>query len=418
MLRNLRIGPKLILVGTIIIAVPLIAVGILAVRRTGTGLKELSDQQLLSRSSEIAAILDGIYTEELKLAVSLAHNPAIVAAAVQRDRSLNGAGAEAVKTTASAGKAKAASPSQDAIAVAFDHLAPFKDIQQLGGSYEAVNMMDANGIVFVAATPASMGVDAHEREYFKKAMTGKANIGSVVISKVTGQPITPIAVPISSDGKVVGVFTMMLRIDFLGGIVGGEKVGKTGYVAVFDGTGMTIAHPNTDFIMKLNVLDTDGLKDFAKDAVSGKAGVARYLFRGVWKAAGYAPVKSTGWSVMVILSEAEYLAAANDVRNLLAIVTIVSLLAAFVIFVLFARSITVPLGKGVAFAQTVAAGDFTHELNIDQRDEIGVLAQALNGMSKKLADMVGTIQENAEQLAASSEQISSSAQKLSEGAQS
>ncbi len=418
MLKNLRIGPKLILVGTIIIAVPLIAVGILAVQRAGAGLKELSDQQLVSRSQEIAGIIDGIYTEELKLGVSLAHNPAIVAAAVQRNRSANGAGAEAVKSSPSAAKAKTVSPVPDAIAVAFDHLAPFRDIQQLGGSYEAVNIMDANGVVFVAATPASMGVDAHEREYFKKAMTGEANIGSVVISKVTGQPITPVAVPITSDGRVVGVFTMMLRIDFLGGIVAGEKVGRTGYAAVVDGKGMTIAHQNADLIMKMNVLETEGMKDYGKEMVSGKTGVASFVFKGVAKTAGFAPVKSTGWSVTLIVPESEYLAAANDVRNLIFVIVVIALLVAFVLYLLFARSITVPLAKGVAFAQTVAAGDFTHQLDVSQRDEVGALAKALNSMSKKLSEMVGTIQENAEQLAASSEQISGSAQKLSEGAQS
>ena len=86
--------------------------------------------------------------------------------------------------------------------------------------------------------------------------------------------------------------------------------------------------------------------------------------------------------------------------------------------ILISRSITRPLKKGVGFAQLVANGDFTQQLDIMQKDETGILARALNGMSVKLKDMVAIVQENAEQIASSSEEISASAQKLAEGAQS
>jgi methyl-accepting chemotaxis protein len=85
--------------------------------------------------------------------------------------------------------------------------------------------------------------------------------------------------------------------------------------------------------------------------------------------------------------------------------------------ILIARSITKPLTKGVGFAQLVANGDFTQQLDVIQKDEAGILAKALNGMSVKLKDMVATVQESAAQIASSSEEISASAQKLAEGAQ-
>ena len=86
--------------------------------------------------------------------------------------------------------------------------------------------------------------------------------------------------------------------------------------------------------------------------------------------------------------------------------------------IIISRSITRPLKKGVGFAQLVANGDFTQQLDVMQKDEAGILAKALNGMSVKLKDMVGIVQENAAQIASSSEEISASAQKLAEGAQS
>ncbi|HUI70802.1 MAG TPA: methyl-accepting chemotaxis protein, partial [Spirochaetia bacterium] len=91
---------------------------------------------------------------------------------------------------------------------------------------------------------------------------------------------------------------------------------------------------------------------------------------------------------------------------------------ALVLGILIVLSITGPLSKGVAFAQLVARGDLTQQLRVRQRNEIGVLAEALNSMVVKLRDLVATIQGSAEQVASSSHQISQSAQKLSEGAQS
>jgi methyl-accepting chemotaxis protein len=81
------------------------------------------------------------------------------------------------------------------------------------------------------------------------------------------------------------------------------------------------------------------------------------------------------------------------------------------------RSITRPLREGVAFARTIAAGDFTRHLDSRHTDEIGDLARALNGMSDRLTEMVQLVQQNATQVAASSGDLSASAEKLAEGAQ-
>ena len=90
---------------------------------------------------------------------------------------------------------------------------------------------------------------------------------------------------------------------------------------------------------------------------------------------------------------------------------------ALLIGTLLSLSITRPLAKGVAFAQKVASGDFRQRLDIDQRDEVGVLAGSLNQMTHKLGEMVVSIQAASEQLAASSEEISSTAASLAESAQ-
>ena len=93
---------------------------------------------------------------------------------------------------------------------------------------------------------------------------------------------------------------------------------------------------------------------------------------------------------------------------------VLALLLGFVL----AFSITRPVAQSVAFAKRIADGDLTQHMAVRRGDEIGILADALNGMSARLAEMVGRVQASAEQLVTSSQQISTSADKLAEGAQS
>jgi methyl-accepting chemotaxis protein len=95
-----------------------------------------------------------------------------------------------------------------------------------------------------------------------------------------------------------------------------------------------------------------------------------------------------------------------------------AVLLGIVVALSISRAITRPLTRTLAFAQTVAGGDFTASLDISQRDEVGALAEALNGMALKLRTAISTVQKNAAAVAGSSDQLSRSALSLSEGAQS
>ena len=57
---------------------------------------------------------------------------------------------------------------------------------------------------------------------------------------------------------------------------------------------------------------------------------------------------------------------------------------ALVLGILITRGITGPLNRGVEFAEQMATGNFTRELEVKQRDEIGALIAALNKMSQSL----------------------------------
>jgi methyl-accepting chemotaxis protein len=112
-------------------------------------------------------------------------------------------------------------------------------------------------------------------------------------------------------------------------------------------------------------------------------------------------------NIMAASENATYVAIAIIAASL-----VIGLLLGFAI----SRAVSRPLNMGVVFAKAMSAGDFTRKLDIDQKDEIGVLASALNEMVDKFREVVGEIQAATGNVASGSTELSSSAQSLSQGA--
>ncbi len=102
---------------------------------------------------------------------------------------------------------------------------------------------------------------------------------------------------------------------------------------------------------------------------------------------------------------------------LLIVAAVISITAAFFII----RSITGPIAQTVQLAETMAKGDLTTKLAIEQSDEIGVMAKSMNTTLGQLRSMIGdiitgvnTLSNSSADLAAVSRQLSSSAQETAQ----
>ncbi|MBF0437404.1 MAG: HAMP domain-containing protein [Magnetococcales bacterium] len=96
--------------------------------------------------------------------------------------------------------------------------------------------------------------------------------------------------------------------------------------------------------------------------------------------------------------------------------TVLALVLGILVTIIITRLIVNALNKGVTFAQIIAGGDLTATIDLDQKDELGQLANALKGMAEKLRQVIGDVSAAASQVTAGSNQISDAAQGLSQGA--
>ena len=97
-------------------------------------------------------------------------------------------------------------------------------------------------------------------------------------------------------------------------------------------------------------------------------------------------------------------------------IILVSLGFALFIFMFISRLITLPLLKGIEFAQNMAKGDLTTEIDICQKDEIGILADNLQAMSIRLREVISYVYSTSQNLTAASLELSSTSQIVSQGA--
>jgi methyl-accepting chemotaxis protein len=98
------------------------------------------------------------------------------------------------------------------------------------------------------------------------------------------------------------------------------------------------------------------------------------------------------------------------------LLVLVMILLSGLIFYFISRSITRVIQRGVLFAENMSQGDFSQQLDIDQKDEIGTLAKALNQMTANLSTSFKEVFKGAEHLFASSTELSDISQTMSAGA--
>ncbi|KIL38667.1 hypothetical protein SD70_25190 [Gordoniibacillus kamchatkensis] len=99
-------------------------------------------------------------------------------------------------------------------------------------------------------------------------------------------------------------------------------------------------------------------------------------------------------------------------RNLSIIVIVAALVIALLAGVAIARSIVRPLHRVLEVLGKVAEGDLRETADIDSRDEIGLLAKALDHTVGSLKKTIGGILTSAENVSAAAEQISASSQEI------
>ncbi len=167
-------------------------------------------------------------------------------------------------------------------------------------------------------------------------------------------------------------------------------------------------------------IERNGVDNIAvNEALSGKSETKIITdYDGHSALCAYAPVKigNTTWALLAEIDEAEVKAPIN--KLILAIALACIIITAFIAFIalFIAKGIVDPILKAVDFTKLVAKGDLTATIDLDQKDEIGMLVNALSNMLIKLREIVGDVKAATDNVTAGSQSMSSTAEQMSQGA--
>ena len=379
---KMSLAKKLVLGGVVLVLVPLLVSGWFAYQRAEQGLMNLGRDSARNLAARIADMAQLVMQEELKVAGGFAVDYATVAAAEK----VAGQGAMAAKAE---------------IGVLQERLGTFN--KKVGKDYEFILVADTKGIVFADSVDGkSRGMNLSDRAYFQTAVQGKPGLGEVMKSKLSGKPVTAIGVPVKNkQGQVVGVLATVLDMVFLNEKISGFKVGKSGYAWMVNNRGMFISHPDPGNILKLDIKNIDGMKEVAQKMLSGQAGVEGYVFKGIQKTCGFAPVKLTGWSLAFTQDQDEFMAPVYAIRNGIAIISGIALLAAITLLLYFARSVSRPIsqvadGLNEASSQVSAAATQVAASSQQLAEGAAEQAAALEETSSSLEEISSMTKQNAE----------------------
>lgn len=401
---NIRsIAFRLIVGGCVAVALPLVVVGYLAVSKSSKALMDTARDNAASQAQKLASLVDSTLDAQLKTAAAHAvdTNIRLIGEKVKKD------GLEAA--------------SADIVQLRQQMKAKFK---QLDSSYQGIFVTDEKGYMYtgeLASGEEYKGVNLSDMSYFQQARsTGKPVAGEVVHSKVTGDVIYVLCAPITSmSGDFLGIFGLSLKAGPLTQRVATVKVGNSGYAFMCNHDALIIAHPKKELEMKLDLNTLSDMAAITNAMVSGGQGSQTYIFQGVPKIAGYAPVSLKGWSIAITQDESEFLAASSSIRNSILLITMVAIGVVSGVVLVFSRTITQPLKQAVAGLQDIAQGegDLTMRLKVNSKDEIGELARWFNLFIEKLQGIVGQIAENTRSIDASSLGLARIATELSTGSE-
>ncbi|MCP4716657.1 MAG: HAMP domain-containing protein, partial [Deltaproteobacteria bacterium] len=241
---------------------------------------------------------------------------------------------------------------------------------------------------FVNGKYASSGMGKLVKNVLQSRQFGFADFAPYAPSN--NEPCSFIAQAVMNNGQVEIIVALQLSLDAVNSIMqerdGMGETGETYLVGAdklmrsdsfLDSVNHTVkasfANPSKGSV------DTEA----ATQALSGKTEEKVILdYNGNPVLSAYTPLKlwDTTWALMAEIDEAEVQAPINKLIRAIAIVGLI--IAAVIAFIalFIARSIAKPLVQGVEFANKVAKGDLTANIEVDQKDEVGQLSSALQQM--------------------------------------
>ena len=431
--KDVKLGVKLIFSFLAVGVIPLGVLGLISINLSTKALEYAAFNQLEAVREIKKFQLESFFQERLGDIKVLANNPFTKDAVQALGQAFDSAGgAESNRFIGKTGEIYDAPNSYKQVHDLYFKI--FKHYMEEYGYYDIFLLDPVHGDTYFTVTKEAdfgqraQGIDSSLRDVWQAAKNDKISISDMrTYAPSANAPAQFLAAPIKENGRIIGVLAFQLSIDAINKIMTERSgMGETGesYLvgpdklmrsdSYLDPDNHTVTASFADPVK--GKVDTQA----SRDVISGKTGKEIIIdYNGNPVLSAYTPIKvgDTNWGLLVEIDQAEAFSAIWSIKIDIAVIALIAGVLIVLIAVLIARSITIPIKKGVNMAQKMSEGDLTQRLDIDQEDEIGILAQALNMMCSNLGQMFHDIITDTQRLNTASTALSGISEQISSNAE-
>ena len=395
--KDIKMKPKLLSAFLIAGLIPLTIIAMLSLDKAKDGMMKQAFNQLAAVQKIKETQVGTFFGERVGDVQVLADNPYTKMAVV-----------ELQKASADARARGLGGPSlqQDAAYKGvYDTYHPtFKYYMETYGYYDVFLISPTDGDVFyTVCQEADYGtILSRESTHLSKTWKRALSSGQPTLSDMepyapsNGAPAMFVATPVVDNGKTIGVLGLQISNDAINGIMqqreGMGESGETYLVgsdkrmrsdSFLDPTGHSVLASFKGTVQS-NGVDTDA----ARNGLSGRTGREVIMdYNGNPVLSAYGPLalpSGVAWATIAEIDLAEVEAPIDAIRsNIIWIaVVIVGLVATFAFWL--ARNIANPIARLTSLAQSIAKGDLSQKVDVEQGDEVGQLAGAFREMGTAL----------------------------------
>jgi GAF domain-containing protein len=256
-----------------------------------------------------------------------------------------------------------------------------------------VSTIDLAG-VNVARSDDLSPIDYHDRQWYAAAKAGEPLAIELVKDPTNERPTLIAASAIKDEsGQVVGVVMFASYMNELVQAVR-DKVGESGFAYVLDSENQIIAHPDPAFSAKIPELD---LYPPILALRHGNQGPMTFTDKTGKEWQAYVAKLENGWGIIVQQPLQESLRGLAELRRISWIAIAIGAFGLVVLILVSVHQVLKPITQLTNTATAIAAGDLDRRVEIQSRDEIGLLAQTFNSMTEQLRALIGSLEQRVNQ---------------------
>ncbi len=220
--------------------------------------------------------------------------------------------------------------------------------------------------------------------------------------------------PIIINGNVEGFIYVGIKeknLNTLKRSFDDKRFFDSGYAYIVNEDGIMLIHP---YKQGQNIADEVSFQEMKNANL--EEGEVRYQEDGREVYQYYKKVDEINAYIAIKVYEDELYAGINHTIRYTVGFLVISIILIVLVIYLVTRNISRSLNKAVKMSEEIANGNLNSTLNIDQKDEIGQLAVALNKMTENLKAIVNNIKAGADSINSSSHNLNTTSEKLASSA--